>query len=139
MFAPTDDTVHTNDIVVFITNLSSGYEVKSLAQRVHANLVQGHAHTNDIVWFHYKPILGIQNKVACTTCSRKFGAGARPCYFSEQNLTSLPSSIMFVVLTAHILPHIEQVCLSAGGVCSKNLLAFSPSSAISNISSQSIL
>lgn len=60
-------------------------------------------------------------------------------YFSEQNFTSLPSSIMFVVLTAHILPHIEQVCLSAGGVCSKNLLAFSPSSAISNISSQSIL
>lgn len=43
MFAPTDDTVHTNDIVVFITNLSSGYEVKSLAQCVHANLVQGHA------------------------------------------------------------------------------------------------
>ena len=123
----------------FITNLSSGYEVKSLAQCVHANLVQGHAHTNDIVWFHYKPILGIQNKVACTTCSCEFGAGARPCYFSEQNLTSLPSSIMFVVLTAHILPHIEQVCLSAGGVCSKNLLAFSPSSAISNISSQSIL
>ena len=63
----------------------------------------------------------------------------RVFYFSEQNFTSLPSSIMFVVLTAHILPHIEQVCLSAGGVCSKNLLAFSPSSAISNISSQSIL
>ena len=78
MFAPTDDTVHTNDIVVFITNLSSGYEVKSLAQCVHANLVQWNAHTNDIVWFHYKPILGIQNKVACTVCSRKFGAGARP-------------------------------------------------------------
>ena len=78
MFAPTDDTVHTNDIVVFITNLSSGYEVKSLAQRVHANLVQGHAHTNDIVWFHYKPILGIQNKVACTTCSCEFGAGGTP-------------------------------------------------------------
>ena len=43
MFAPTDDTVHTNDIVVFITNISSGYKIKSLAQRVHANLVQGHA------------------------------------------------------------------------------------------------
>ena len=43
MFAPTDDIVHTNDIVVFITNLSSGYEVKPLTQCVHANLVQGHA------------------------------------------------------------------------------------------------
>ena len=30
-------------------------------------------------------------------------------YFSEQNFTSLPSSIIFVVLTAHIFPHIEQV------------------------------
>lgn len=29
--------------------------------------------------------------------------------FSEQNLTSLPSRIIFVVRTAHILPHIEQV------------------------------
>lgn len=29
-------------------------------------------------------------------------------YFSVQNLTSLPSSIMLVVRTAHILPHIEQ-------------------------------
>lgn len=30
-------------------------------------------------------------------------------YFSVQNFTSLPSSIILVVLTAHILPHIEQV------------------------------
>ena len=29
--------------------------------------------------------------------------------FSEQSLTSLPSRIIFVVRTAHILPHIEQV------------------------------
>lgn len=30
-------------------------------------------------------------------------------YFSEQNFTSSPLSIIFVVRTAHILPHIEQV------------------------------
>ena len=36
--------------------------------------------------------------------------------FSEQNLTVFPSRIMLVVRTAHILPHIEQVWRSAGGV-----------------------
>jgi len=41
------------------------------------------------------------------------------CYFSGENCTCLPSRIMFVVLTAHILPHIEQECLSAGGMLSK--------------------
>ena len=48
-------------------------------------------------------------------------------YFSEQNSTFFPSRIIFVVRTAHIFPHIEQECLSDGGVCSKNFLAFSPS------------
>ena len=35
--------------------------------------------------------------------------GYQHASFSEQNLTSLPSRIIFVVRTAHILPHIEQV------------------------------
>lgn len=39
-------------------------------------------------------------------------------YFSEQNSTFLPSRIMLVVRTAHIFPHMEQVCLSEGGVLS---------------------
>ena len=40
-------------------------------------------------------------------------------YFSVQNSTCLPSRIRLVVRTAHILPHMEQVCRSAGGVLSK--------------------
>ena len=39
-------------------------------------------------------------------------------YFSVQNSTFFPSNIILVVLTAHIFPHIEQVCLSDGGVLS---------------------
>ncbi len=58
-------------------------------------------------------------------------------YFSVQNLTSSPLSIIFVVRTAHIFPHIEQVCRSVGGVLSKYAFAFSESMAISNILSQS--
>lgn len=42
-----------------------------------------------------------------------------PCYFSVQNSTFFPSRIIFVVRTAHILPHMEQVWRSAGGVLSK--------------------
>ena len=58
-------------------------------------------------------------------------------YFSVQNLTSLPSRIILVVRTAYILPHIEQVCRSAGGVLSKYAFAFSGSIAYWNISSHS--
>ena len=58
-------------------------------------------------------------------------------YFSVQNSTFSPARIILVVLTAHIFPHMEQVWRSAGGVLSKYSLAFSPSTAILNISSQS--
>ena len=39
----------------------------------------------------------------------KFFDQSQQLPFSEQNSTFFPSRIMFVVRTAHILPHIEQV------------------------------
>ena len=45
--------------------------------------------------------------------------------------------ILLTVRIAHILPHIEQVCSSSGGLLLKYALAFSSSRARENISSQS--
>ncbi len=49
--------------------------------------------------------------------------------FYAYNSTFSPANILLVVLMAHILPHMEQLCFSAGGMLSKYVFAFSPSMA----------